>query len=101
VDDALNLLGSNPNPFSPEAHERQASAYVRHDALDRVGKIGAQTLVLTGEQDRVAPPWIGRELAEAIPGAKFHLVEGPGASHAVLLERPDDYNNVILSFLKQ
>jgi pimeloyl-ACP methyl ester carboxylesterase len=101
VDDTLTLLGSNPNPVSPEAFERQANAYARHDALDRVGKIGAQTLVLTGEQDRLMPPWIGREIAEAIPGAKFHLVEGPGSSHAVLLERPDDYNNVILSFLKQ
>lgn len=101
VDDTLNLLGSNPNPVSPEAYERQASAYIQHDALDRVGDISAKTLVVTGEQDRLTPPWIGRELAEAIPGAKFHLVEGPGSSHAALLERPDDYNNVITSFLKQ
>lgn len=101
VDDTLALLGSNPNPVSPEAYRRQAYAYIHHDALDRLGKIAAQTLVLTGEQDRLTPPWIGRELAEAIPGAKFHLFEGPGSSHAVLLERPDDYNHVIRSFLKQ
>jgi pimeloyl-ACP methyl ester carboxylesterase len=99
VDETLALLGSNPNPVSPEAYERQANAYVQHDALDRVGKIGAQTLVVTGERDRLTPPWIGRELAEAIPGAQFHLVEGPGSSHVLPLERPDDFNRIVLSFL--
>jgi pimeloyl-ACP methyl ester carboxylesterase len=73
---------------------------VQHDALDRVGQIKARTLVVAGERDRLTPPWIGRELAEAIPKAKFHLVEGPGASHVLPLERPDDFNNIVLSFLK-
>lgn len=101
VDETLALLGSNHNPVSPEAYERQANAYVQHDALDRVGKIGAHTLVVTGERDRLTPPWIGRELAEAIPSAEFHLVEGPGSSHVLPLERPDDFNNAVLSFLKR
>lgn len=101
VDEVLNLFGANPYPMSPEAYERQANAYVQHDALDRVGGIRAPTLVLTGERDRLAPPWIGRELAEAIPGAAFHVLEGPGSSHAALLERPDDFNSVVLSFLKR
>ena len=65
----LGLFGANPYPMSPEAYERQANAYVQHDALDRLGGIRAPALVLTGERDRLAPPWIGRELAEAIPGA--------------------------------
>jgi pimeloyl-ACP methyl ester carboxylesterase len=100
VDETLALLGSNPNPVSPEAYERQAAAYAQYDELDRVGQIGAPTLVLTGERDRLTPPWIGRELAEAIPGAKFRLVKGPGASHVLPLERPDDFNKIVLSFLK-
>jgi pimeloyl-ACP methyl ester carboxylesterase len=99
VDETLALLGSNPNPVSPEAYDRQARAYVQHDALDRIVKIGAPTLVVTGEQDRVAPPWIGREVAESIPGAKFRLVEGSGSSHVLPLERPDDFNNIVLGFL--
>ena len=100
VDETLALLGSNPNPVSPEAYGRQAEAYVQHDALDRVGKIGVPTLVVTGERDRLTPPWIGRELAKAIPGAKFRLVKGPGASHVLPLERPDDFNRIVLSFLR-
>ena len=100
VDETLALLGSNPNPVSPEAYARQANAYIQHDALDRIGKIEAPTLVVSGEQDRLVPPWIGRELAEGIPGATFHLVEGSGASHVLPLERPDDFNDIVLSFLR-
>ncbi len=100
VDETLALLGSNPNPISPEAYQRQANAYLEHDALDRVGKIVAPTLVVTGERDRLTPPWIGRELAEAIPGASFHLIEGPGTSHVLPLEKPDDFNKIVLSFLR-
>lgn len=100
VDETLAMLGSNPNPISPEAYERQANAYVEHDSLDRIGMIRAQTLVVAGERDRLTPPWIGRELADGIPGAKFHLVKGAGASHVLPLERPEDFNKVVLSFLK-
>lgn len=100
VDQTLALLGSNPNPVSPEAYSRQASAYIQHDALDRIGNIKATTLVITGERDRLTPPWIGRELADAIPGAKFQLIDGPGSSRVLPLERPEDFNNIVLSFLK-
>lgn len=100
VEEALAQGRRNPYPMSQEAFERQAHAYLQHDALDRIGQIEANTLVLAAEQDRLTPPWIGREIAETIPSATFHLVEGPGSSHAVLVERPDDYNNVVLSFLK-
>jgi len=99
VDQTLALFASNPNPFSSEAYARQAQAYLAHDSLDRLVEVKAQTLVISGEQDRPAPPWIGRELADAIPGAKFHLVEGSGASHALILERPDDFNKIVMDFL--
>ncbi len=99
VDQTLALFASNPNPFSPEAYARQAEAYLKHDALDRLKDIKAPTLVISGEQDRLAPPWIARELADAIPGAKFHLVEGSGASHALILECPDDFNKIVMDFL--
>ena len=99
VDQTLALFASNPNPFTPEAYARQAEAYLKHNALDRLKYVKAPTLVISGEQDRLAPPWIARELADAIPGAKFHLVEGNGASHALILERPDDFNQIAMNFL--
>jgi 3-oxoadipate enol-lactonase len=99
VDKTLALFAGNPNPFSPEAYARQAEAYLQHDALNRLKDVKVPTLVISGEQDRLAPPWIARELAGAIPDAMFRLVEGSGASHALILERPDDFNKIVMSFL--
>jgi pimeloyl-ACP methyl ester carboxylesterase len=99
VEDTITMLASNPNPITAEAFARQAAAYVQHDALERIGGIQASTLVVTGEKDRLTPPWIGRELADAIPGATFQLIEGPGSSHVLPLERPEDFNRTTISFL--
>jgi 3-oxoadipate enol-lactonase len=99
VHDTAALLASNPYPMSPEAYGRQADAYRQFDALDRLAAITAPTLVAVGEQDLLTPPWIAREVAEAIPGARFEIIRGDGSSHIVPIERPDDFNRLVLDFL--
>ena len=81
VRDTAELLASNPYPISPEAYARQAEAYLHFDALDRLASITAPTLVVVGEQDLLTPPWIVREVADAIPGARFEIIRGDGSSH--------------------
>jgi 3-oxoadipate enol-lactonase len=49
--------------------------------------IPARTLVLTGTEDLATPPALGRQLAEALPNAKFDTIEGAG--HLACLERPE------------
>ena len=56
----------------------QWDADLAHDTLDRLGGITAPTLVIVGEQDLLTPPWQSRAVADAIPGARFELVTGPG-----------------------
>lgn len=99
VQDTVALLASNPNPVEPAAYDRQAQAYLRFDALDRLAGITAPTLVIVGEQDLLTPPWVAREVADAIPGAQLAIVDGEGASHVLPLERPDDFNRLVLRFL--
>jgi 3-oxoadipate enol-lactonase len=97
--DTVALLASNPNPVDPEAYDRQAQAYLHFDALDRLCRIKAPTLVIVGEQDLLTPPWVAREVAGAIPAARFEMVTGDGASHVLPLERPDDFNQLVINFL--
>jgi 3-oxoadipate enol-lactonase len=99
VQETVAVLASNPNPVEPEAYGRQAQAYLRFDALDRLGGIKAATLVIVGEQDLLTPPWVAREVAGAIPAARFEMVTGDGASHVLPLERPDDFNQLVINFL--
>ncbi|MDH5404431.1 MAG: alpha/beta hydrolase [Candidatus Heimdallarchaeota archaeon] len=101
VNQTLQLLGSNPNPQGPDAFSRQVDAAVKHDSLDRLNQIQAKTLVISSERDLIRPPWMGKKLADGIPKAKFKLIEGPGASHVVVLERPEEFNNIVLHFLKE
>jgi 3-oxoadipate enol-lactonase len=99
VQETIALLASNPNPLTPEAYDRQAQAYVHFDALDRLSGISAPTLVIVGEQDLLTPPWVAREVANGIPGARFEIVTGAGSSHVLPLERPDDFNELVMTFL--
>src|SRR3954453_150038 len=77
----------------------QWDAYLVHDTLDRLGGITAPSLVIVGEQDLLTPPRQSRAVAEAIPGARFELVTGPGSSHGLHIERPDDLLRIVTGFL--
>jgi pimeloyl-ACP methyl ester carboxylesterase len=99
VQQTISMLASNPNPVGPEAYNRQAQAYLRYDALDRLGEIRSPTLVIVGEQDLLTPPWICREVADRIPGSQFEIINGDGSSHVVPIERPDEFNHLVTKFL--
>jgi 3-oxoadipate enol-lactonase len=99
VQQTISLLSSNPDPVGPEAYNRQAQAYLRHDAFDRLADVESPTLVIVGEQDLLTPPWVCREVAERIPGSRFEIIKGDGSSHVVAIERPDEFNHLVTSFL--
>src|SRR5215213_3300670 len=101
VQETSALLASNPHPVEPDAYDRQAQAYLRFDVLDRLDRIKAPTLVIVGEQDLLTPPWVAREVAGGIPGARFEIVTGDGSSHLLPLERPDDFNQLVTNFLAE
>jgi len=77
----------------------QWDADLAHDTLDRLGGITAPTLVIVGEQDLLTPPWQAKKVADAIPGARYELLTGPGSSHGVHIERPDDLVGLVTGFL--
>jgi pimeloyl-ACP methyl ester carboxylesterase len=99
VQQTITFLSANPNPAVPEAYARQADAYVSYDPGERLAGIDAPTLVIVGEQDLLTPPWLAREVADAIPGAQLEIIAGAGASHVVPIERPDDFNRLVMQFL--
>ena len=77
----------------------QWDADLAHDTLDRLSEITTPTLVIAGEQDLLTPPWHGRQVADAIPGARHHLFTGPGSSHALGVERAEEFVPMVLEFL--
>ncbi|MCF6523540.1 alpha/beta fold hydrolase [Streptomyces sp. JJ36] len=88
-----------PHPQSVEAFQRQLAAFRAHDTLDRLAEITAPTLVLSGEVDLVAPPRLGRVVAEAIPGARFEML--PGEAHQPFQEVPGVFNARVDAFWQE
>jgi pimeloyl-ACP methyl ester carboxylesterase len=75
----------------------QRGMAARRDSADVLAGIAVPTLVVTGEEDAITGPELGRELAAAIPDARFLLVERAG--HLSSLERPEVVNEALLDFL--
>jgi 2-hydroxy-6-oxonona-2,4-dienedioate hydrolase len=62
-----------------------------------LGRITAPTLVVWTDHDPTASLEKGREYQRSIPGARFVVI--PECSHIPSLERPDEFNRVVLDFL--
>ncbi len=57
------------------------------------------TLFIVGEEDQLIPPPIIDAMHKKMPGSQ--LAKVPGAGHSVYFERPDEYNRIVLDFLRQ
>jgi pimeloyl-ACP methyl ester carboxylesterase len=79
----------------------QWDADLAHDTIDRLAAITTPTLVVAGEQDLLTPPWQAQTVAETIPGARYEFVTGPGSSHGMHLERPDELTKIVTGFLTE
>ena len=65
--------------------------------VDDLSRIASPTLVLVGDDDMVTLEHTN-ELYRAIPNAQLAVV--PGASHLVVMEKPELLNRVVLDFLE-
>ncbi len=78
----------------PLASRAQLRALARHDVHARLPALGRiPTLVISGEDDVIAPPIFGRRLATAVGTANY--VEIPHSSHACTILRPDTVNHAL------
>ncbi|TFV62201.1 alpha/beta fold hydrolase [Geodermatophilus sp. DF01-2] len=99
VEQLLPLFPSTEAQMATTAEQWDAD--IAHDTQDRLGRIAAPTLVVAGEQDLLTPPWQGQRVAEQIPGARLEMFTGPGSSHALGVERAEEFVPMVLEFLGQ
>jgi 3-oxoadipate enol-lactonase len=69
------------------------------DLTRETPKINKPTLVLCGDQDLGTPPDLGRELARAIPGARFSLIKD--AAHLTCIEQPQAVARHLRDFFQE
>jgi 3-oxoadipate enol-lactonase len=82
----------------------EAGADTQEEALvldigDRLGEISVPTLVLAGELDVPDIHLLADRLEREIPGARRATIEG--AAHVPSMERPDEFDRLVLGFLDE
>jgi 3-oxoadipate enol-lactonase len=88
-----------PHPQESDAFARQAVVTLDQDRRDRLAALRIPALVIMGAEDALVPPYLGRELAESIPGARY--VELPGVGHSANIEGRVEFNRVLKGFLAE
>lgn len=83
--------------FDVRAFLHLAADLGQHSAAHVLPTVRVPTLVVAGEKDNFTPLASLRLLRDRIPGAEYHEI--PGASHAGLVEFPDEINAVVTAFM--
>ena len=93
-------FGADGDPYaqSVDAFCRSAEALLAHDTRDRLHQISCPTLVTVGSLDICTPERLARQLAQLIPGAELHIIEGAG--HMPYVEDPAVFTAVVRRFLR-
>ena len=92
------LVRAMADETGPVAFMAQERAIIgRMDSRPFLQAIAVPTLVLVGGQDRLTPPELAREMADAIPQAELVVIDGAG--HLSPLERPAEVTAALQAWL--
>jgi len=76
-----------------------AKSAIRNNLGDELKNIHQPTLLIWGNNDTITPPFVGKEFNNLIPNSELHFVDKCG--HAPMMEVPDEFNRILLEFLKK
>jgi pimeloyl-ACP methyl ester carboxylesterase len=94
----LTHLYSQLNSFNGTARESIRGA-LPPISIERLSATGIPILFLVGANDILFPPELVKQVQERIPGSAYQEV--PGSGHSVYFEKPQEFNDIVLSFLRK
>lgn len=102
---SMGYMATNPEGLKLwlEIHDNSiqkgASAQPQRQTITfaKLATIRVPTLLMPGDQDLQAPPWVMRWQLAQIPGAEFIVL--PEASHSINWEQPEAFNRNVLEFI--
>ena len=83
----------------PETYREAVTLLTTFDRRKELAAIRVPTLVLSGSDDKTAPPAMMERMAGKIPGAQYVCLEGCG--HLGPMDQPEAFNAALLSFLER
>jgi pimeloyl-ACP methyl ester carboxylesterase len=97
LEEDIRIRGADATPIATAP--AQMAAILGHDTRERLPELRMPVLVVHGEEDRLVPTELGRELAERIPGAELVLV--PECGHVITTDAEELVAPAILDFLER
>jgi 3-oxoadipate enol-lactonase len=83
----------------PSTYRRALQALTTFDRQSALTDVRVPTLLVAGEFDRNAAPSVMKQMADAIPRARY--AEIAGAGHLMNLEAPEAFDALLLEFLRE
>lgn len=84
---------------APATSWPSALGLVLHDAEEALAATSTPAMVIGGELDRITPIAFSRRIAELLPDAELHVLDGAG--HQLMLERPEELAELLDRFAKR
>ena len=84
---------------SPELIRGDLSACDQFDVMNQIGTVALPTWIVACEDDRLTPVKYSGFLHESIRGSTLAII--PGAGHLVMMEQPEEFNQLLAAFLAQ
>jgi 2-hydroxy-6-oxonona-2,4-dienedioate hydrolase len=76
-----------------------AKSAIRNNLGEEVSQIKQPTLLIWGKNDAITPPFVGEEFRKLITNSELHYIDKCG--HAPMMERPEEFNTILLKFLRK
>lgn len=76
-----------------------AKSAIRNNLSDELREITIPTCLIWGKQDTVTPPMVAEEFKQLLPNSELHWIDLCG--HAAMMERPEEFNVILSSFLSK
>ncbi len=75
-----------------------AKSAIRHNMANDLPKMELPVCLIWGKQDGVTPPEVANDFHKLLPNSDLFWIDKCG--HAAMMERPEEFNNVLHSWLK-
>lgn len=75
-----------------------AKSAIRHNMAKDLPKMQTPTCIIWGKNDNVTPPEVAEEFNSLLPNSDLFWIDKCG--HAAMMEHPDEFNQILLKWLK-
>ncbi len=76
-----------------------AKSAIRNNLGEELRNIKQPTLLIWGNNDTITPPFVAREFQRLIPNSELQFIDKCG--HAPMMERPQEFNQILHKFLEK